>query len=216
MKILLISLLILSEARPQVLPVWSSFADVGNAHDGDTIDNKYASIPYVEKGQGVHNGYIKYNTLRNITTEDSYSIQIHCRVPENVKFYVTGMTDTSVFPVLQTYHLLTADNQSPSWIDTTFEFNIPKEKSRYSFYRLCIIRQWTRYQTYDSMYVDGVILKKDTVVVPDTVRLSVAPLRDERKVNRGGTIDVLGRRADKYSRIWFELDSTGRYRVKFK
>ena len=211
----------------QQLPIWNALTPyIANPYDGDTVDGKYAAMPYVDIRKWP-TGVLKYNALQDLTTEDHYTLYVHARVPSGVGFYVTAMTDTSNFGVLYTYQPQWSDNQFGTK-DTVLTVDVPAGHYRYSkpsFYRFAIIRFWTQRQSNDTMLIDALSLKvhpaidtvrEDTIVAPrDTVRLSVAPSREVRE-GSGARYDILGRRADRYTRIWFEQDSTGRYRLKRK
>lgn len=226
MKIILLIALLASGVFGQQLPIWNVVTPyITNPYDGDTIDGRYAGIPYVDVYKSP-TGVLKYNALRYINTEDHYTLSVHVKVPAGVGFYVTSQTDTSTFGVLYTYIAPTSDNQSTGPKDTVLTVDVPAGSYRYKipgFYRFAIIRFWTPRQSYDMMFVDALTLKvhepidtvierEDTIIIPeDTIKASVAP--ELPRGLRERYFDILGRKDCTQCII---IDSLGRKRWKRK
>jgi hypothetical protein len=196
------------------LPIWNVLTPyITNPYDGDTVDGKFAALPYVDVRKAP-TGVLKYNALRFINTEDHYTLSVHARIPSGVGFYITSQTDTSTFGVLYTYQPQWSDNQTVGPKDTVLTIDVPAGQYRYKypgFYRFAIIRFWQQRQSYDTMFVDALSLKVhdpvlDTIVTPHDDTIIVNPPQDTipAKVTRQSfdgsslldhtpPVDILGR-----------------------
>jgi hypothetical protein len=186
-RLTLISLIIalLTSATAQVLPVWNVLSPViQRPYDGDTIDGKYAALPYVDVRKWPE-GVLKYNALRTIKATDHWTLRVYAKIPKGCYFYITAQKDTSTFSVLYEYKNPVTDNQQSEPIDTVLQVD---DKYNYGgeFYRFAIVRYWHMRETQDTMYIDALVLEMlppkdtiitehdDTVVVPsDTILSSV-------------------------------------------
>lgn len=163
------------------LPIWNVLTPyIANPYDGDTLDGKYAGIPYVDVRQWP-TSVLKYNALRTIKRTDHWTLKVYARIPAGCGFYVTTQTDTSNFGVLYEYKSLPADNQQAEPVDTVLEVD---DLYTYSpdFFRFAIIRYWTPRQTHDTMFIDAVTLTMhevpDTIVTPHDDTIIVTPPED--------------------------------------
>lgn len=220
----LIFLLIISTASAQMLPVWNVLSPViTNPYDGDTVDGKYAAMPYVDVRKWT-DGVLKYNALQTIKHGDRWTLRVHAKIPHGCYFFITAQKDTSTFSVLYEYKNPVSDNQQSAPIDTILQVDDLYDYGG-EFYRFAIVRYWHPRETQDTMFIDALELKvqQDTIFTPrdtvrDTISLSVKPLKIKRALVSGANKrDVLGRPADTlHSRYWFWQDTSGRWRVRIK
>lgn len=200
-----------------MLPVWNVLSPViQRPYDGDTIDGKYAAMPYVDVRKW-QDGILKYNALRTIRKGDRFTLRVHARIPANCNFYITAQVDTSTFGVLYEYKGLTPDNIKPEPVDTILQVD---DLYHYrDFYRFAVIRFWHMRETQDTMYVDALTLEmlppKDTIITTrDTVILDtvVASVRMPVPVSVWQYFNILGFPTDENCNNCIAIDQFGRKR----
>jgi hypothetical protein len=224
-RLTLILLIFFVESRAQVLPVWNVLRPyIASPYDGDTIDGKYAAMPYVDERQWP-TGVLKYNALQTIKRSEHWTLKVYARIPPNCYFYITAQVDTSTFGVLYEYRGPVSDNQQAEPIDTILTVDDLYDYKD-SFYRFAVIRYWHPRQTYDSLYIDALVLTvheptdtiitehDDTIVITpgDTVLSGVKVNYENTKFTlprglRERYFDVLGR---KECIECIQVDSLGR------